>query len=229
MATRMDNSVFHAVKDHQQIEKYNALNTSTIVIDDTNREGFDAGNDTALGRHNQFTIQFAENQSQHIKNAKIRLKFLGLPVATANTYGYGAVLWGGTKNGFRTSHDGGMGRVSDILTVFAAKEVIETDMTNQTITTGLQSETGPPALVGEHKVNTLSMPTFSVKSCIGEPVSDNWVYCDNPFGKSIQFTITEEDLVTPNADLGHSAGERVIMVLEVCLLPDNQANDKFSY
>ena len=209
----MDRSVFHAVKDHQQIQKYDNLNSYTVVIDSHHSIGYNPG----VSPHNQFTINFADNQTSHIKNAKIRLQFLGLPISSANTFGFGALLWSGSKNAFKTTTGGGMGRVSNLLSVVSFKEVVEIDTPSYA-----------PAVFGGAGAN-VEIPKVEVKACIGEPVSDNFVYCDNPFGKKITFTVTGENLIEPNNDLGNANDERVVVVIEVVLLPDNQANDKFSY
>ena len=83
--TRMDRSVFHAVKDHQQIEKYDTLNTYNIIL--SSHRGSDAYTTADppvwQGRHDQFKIRIPDNGSTHIKNARARLKFVSVP-PTAN-------------------------------------------------------------------------------------------------------------------------------------------------
>ncbi len=87
--------------------------------------------------------------------------------------------------------------------------------------------------------NTAAIPNVSqasydyntrtqVTACVGRPLSDNWVLCDNPFGKTLSFDIVGEDMTTL-LDMGNAADEATVICLEVKLLPDNQANDRYNY
>lgn len=254
-----------AINDHQQVMKYNALNTYTLYLRDTDRIGYIAG-DAAHGTHNSFRLQLPEIPSGHIKNAMVRLKFLGMPITPdgSDAYGFGFVKTNFLKNCYSSS----IGFNNQILGGFKVDEVCVVDETDvpalstafkrlaaggagapavlEDITAdnrgALMDGAVPPAVNVQHQIDRtymtglpeITQATYKSPSktlvCakVGEPLSDNWIYCDNPFGKSLTFDIVGEDLTT-HLDLGNAADESTCICLEVKLLPDNQANDRFSY
>ena len=257
--TLMTNSAKVAINDHQQIEKYSGLNCYSLYLSDVDRVGFVAG-DANLGTHNSFKLNIPPNGSSHIKQALVRIKFLGMPItppAGAN-YGFGYVLSNFVKNCYSSK----MGFNNQLLGAFSIKEIAimdDTDVPALTTSGGRLTQTAAdlPALVacnaitqrgafhdgtGERAIsvaNTAAIPnvsqaayTISSKSLVaakvGTPLSDNWMLCDNPFGKTLSFDIVGEDMTT-KLDLGHAADEATIICLEVKLLPDNQANDRYNY
>ena len=252
--TEMKPSAFVAINDHQQIEKYNGLNTYNLYLRDTDRVGYVAG-DANLGQHNSFTLQIPDNQSGHITRAMCRLKFIGIPITPglAVDYGYGFVRTNFVRNcyssslGFNNSILGGF-KIDEVCVVeqtavpaitttggvpAAGGTFTQAGATNQgavfDTTTGQQVESEHGLAVGVVSQATYNLPSkTSLVAKVGHPLSDNWVLCDNPFGKTLSFEIVGEDFRLP-LELGHSAAESTIICLEVKLLPDNQANDRFSY
>ena len=75
--TKMNRSSFLDVRAKQQIDKYDYLNTYVINISDSDDLLYEDG----VSDHNSFSVVFPDNQSSHIKNAKIRVKSVGLGTA----------------------------------------------------------------------------------------------------------------------------------------------------
>lgn len=257
----MRNSAKVALNDHQQIEKYSGLNCYSLYLSDTDRVGFVAG-DAANGTHNSFKLTIPANGSSHIKNALVRMKFLGMPITPDGEANFG---FGYVKTNFvRNCYSSKIGFNNQILCAFGVKEVVlvdETDVPALTTSGGRLTQTAAdlPALVACNAItqrgavfdsdtraeevisvaNTAAIPNITqagytinskslVAAKVGTPLSDNWVLCDNPFGKSLSFDIVGEDMTT-KLPLGHAADEASVICLEVKLLPDNTANDRFNY
>ena len=247
-------SAMVAINDHQQVAKYNGLNTYNLYLRDTDRVGY-VPNDAALGQHNSFTLQIPDNQSGHIQRALCRVKFVGMPTTDVigADYGFGFVR----TNIVRNCYSSTIGFNNSILCAFKIDEVCCVEATaipalattagvpaaNGTLTLGSDENTGSvfdahqetqvnmehPAAVANVAQAGYNMPSKTlVAAKVGNPLSDNWILCDNPFGKTISFDIVGEDL-TSLLDFGNSAAESTCVCLEVKLLPDNQANDRFTY
>jgi hypothetical protein len=231
--TLMRNSAKVALNDHQQIEKYSGLNCYSLYLSDTDRVGYVAG-DAANGLHNSFKLTIPANGSSHIKNALVRMKFLGMPITPdgAANYGFGYVKTNFVKNCYSSK----IGFNNQILGAFGVKEVVlvdETEVPALSTTGGRLTQTAAdlPALVACNNINQIGAiydgageRTISVGSAaaipnitqagytinskslvaakVGTPLSDNWILCDNPFGKTLSFDIVGEDMTTL-LDLGH--------------------------
>lgn len=104
--TDMDRSAFHAIRDNQQIHKYEALNTYTIYLNSRAAPGFVDG-DATNGLHYKFTNEIQDNGSSHIKNAVARVKFIGTPFYSIGANNaYGSVNWNLSKNQYNTLKGG---------------------------------------------------------------------------------------------------------------------------
>ena len=72
--------------------------------------------------------------------------------------------------------------------------------------------------------NLVSFKTIPfLKGYYGENMSDDWVACDNPFGKNLRFTLYDMDHQTLYS-CGSVAVERIIIEMEFKLLPENKIN-----
>lgn len=259
--TQMNRGAFFSIRDKQQIDKYDALNTYNLYLSDVDRVGYDPGRADG-GTHNKFNLLIPDNHSGHIKSAMVRLKFVGMPITPDGAAGYG---FGYVKTNFvRNCYSSKIGYNNQLLGAFGIEEMCMVEETTvpaiATTYKRLQAGAGGAAAVLENitadnrgavfnsttnaqdqldRTYMAGLPSItqaaydiasrtSITAKIGKPLSDNWVLCDNPFGKTLSFDIVGEDLTTL-LDLGHAADEATIICLEVKLLPDNQSNDKFTY
>lgn len=267
----MNRSAFHAIRDNQQIHKYEALNTYTIYLNSRAAPNFVDG-DAELGLHYKFTNEIRDNGSSHIKNAVARVKFIGTPFyAIGANNAYGSVNWNLSKNQYNTLK-GGMS--SEPLSMYNPKVIW--NETYEEMATGLATgHAGVPAIqtfggimdttdpdglleepvagnlggVGKSTIDGIQpfaagtqaslsdvkQEAYSMKGqrktgrgVVGENFTD-WVPCQNPFGKKIDINLAQIDQSSLNVSVGHAAAENTCIAVEIKLLPDNQANDKFSY
>ena len=220
--TKMNRSSFLDVRAKQQIDKYDYLNTYVINISDSDDLLYEDG----VSDHNSFSVVFPDNQSSHIKNAKIRVKSVGL-----GTAGDGVDEASGfrietniLKNSFNAK-----GRYGGHLGTFTITNrfLPESNVSKAGRATNVAGLLGD-AQVGDIASKFSSSVFVNCVAPVGIPVDKGFYNCDNPFGKSVRF-----DFVDSNSnnfiDLGNDAAENTLIELEVILLPDNQANDKFSY
>ena len=220
--TQMLRSTFSDIRGQQQIDKYKALNTYNVFINDSQGIGYEDG----VSEHNSFKIIFPDNQSGHIKNAKVRVRCVGLGTDEEDIE---------TSSGFRIETNilknafNSQGRYGGHLGCFKI-----TDRLFPTTTASLAGRaTNVGGALGAAVVNDVATKfnntTFlPCNNPVGIPVSDDYYYCNNPFGKEVRFDLVE--IAAENfIDLGTGAGENTYIELEVILLPDSQANDKFSY
>jgi len=255
----MNRSAFHAIRDNQQIHKYEALNTYTIYLNSRAAPNFVDGDGTN-GLHYKFTNEIRDNGSSHIKNAVARVKFIGTPFyAIGANNAYGSVNWNLSKNQYNTLK-GGMS--SEPLSMYNPKvvwnETYETDVVPALTTIGgiinaaapagalsvaAAANTGAIDLGGvetqislhEAAISNVAQGTYNLshqrKTGRG-CVGENftdWVPCQNPFGKKIEINLTQIDQSSLNVSVGHAIAENTCIAVEIKLLPDNQSNDKFSY
>ena len=236
------------IRAKQQIDKYEALNTYNIVLSDENSIGYEDG----VSRHNKFSFQFPDIQSSHIKNAKMRVKALQLgsianDVITQSTLRVNCNMVENTFNSFTAETfdingnqviEQGIGRNGNFLCFMS----VNTTYYPQTITNNIPAgqikkaaadgsavapdEDDVGTIVPAHTIQTNTFQHRIKPLCL--PISDTFTPCKNPFGKKVDFEIAETDNFAFYG-LGNAAGENTILHLEVILLPDNQANDRFNY
>ena len=242
--TRMTRSTFDAIREHQQIEKYEALNTYNIYLCDRDAVGYDNG----VSQHNSFRFNFPDNQSSHIKNAKIRCKSImvgdvGNDIAAQSVFKLNTNI---CKNSFRSfnttqtidavvSSQQSIGRFGGSLGVFHIKNsFLATSRTNiiPEIASAIGTNGAAPANsvfsnVSQNLHNILTTQLTDKDNPVACPINDGFYPCDNPFGKEVSFEIV--DCYDGPFDLGNGAGEFTALEIEVILIPDNQSNDKFSY
>jgi len=259
--TQMNRGAFFSIRDKQQIDKYDALNTYTIYLNSRAAPGFVDGN-AQNGKHYEFTNDLLDNGSGHIKNAVARVRFIGTPfyVIGANN-AYGCINWNLSKNQYNTLKGG---RSSEPLTMYSPRVVwLETGETNAVpalaTTAGVMNIAGPggvlavpaatnrgenlsttdvatPILVANQaSLSNVAQAAHNIhtqrrvgQGVVGRDFTD-WVPCENPFGKSISITLSQIDQTTLNAGIGHAIGENTCIAIDIKLLPDNQANDRFTY
>lgn len=264
----MNRGTFDAIREKQQIDKYECENTYTLYINDQDDITYNDG----VSDHDNFSVFIQPIGKEHIKNARCRLKFVGLPLQSSETFGYGYVRCNLTKNtiiggsvssgclgAFKIEEcrklDIGDNNIPELAT-FAGKvdytspASAEGKLTNIAQTNKGQVPNGGNAAapndmvdvstIGFDTAQVAPMPDVNraaytekyygedVIACVGNPISDSWTSCNNPFGKQLDFSMMGEDIVA-SLQSGKAAGERTSIVLEVQLLPDNQANDKFTY
>ena len=220
--TKMNRSSFLDVRGKQQIDKYDYLNTYTINITDSDDLSYDDG----VSQHNSFSVIFPDNQSSHIKNAKIRVKSVSLGTSldgVDEASGF-RIETNILKNNFNAK-----GRYGGHFGTFTITNrfLPETNISIAGRATNVEGLLGA-AVVDDVATKFSSSVLVNCVNPIGIPVDKGFYNCDNPFGKEVRFFV-----VRANADeffdLGNDAGENTLVELEVILLPDNQANDKFSY
>tara|TARA_B110000503_G_scaffold143327_1_gene244102 strand:+ start:7331 stop:8116 length:786 start_codon:yes stop_codon:yes gene_type:complete len=255
----MKRGTFNAIKDHQQIEKYKCENTYTIYIKNTDDISYVDG----ITAHNSFKVRIDPIGKEHIKNAKVKLKSLRLPVLTAaaanfkgdvfvrSSIGRNTVVNGGltagiigsayikesVRNELFTTHPietfPGLPDYADLtgaLVEIAAtnkgmvRKQADNELLNVGTATGYNDDFQLP-ISDVNKVGDLISRSIS-KGCIGI-CADTEILCENPFGKDIQFDILTND-ISSLQEVGTDSGDGTTIVLEVQLLPDNQANDRFT-
>lgn len=256
-----DNRSKAVIEEHQQISKYDSLNTYTLWIDSTGQEGYVAGDDT-FGKNYEFRQRIPDNGSSHIKNAKCRVKFMGMPFFLLDdTNAFGFVNLNIAKNQV-SSKEGGFN--SRLIAGFSPKVIYRknrvTTAVPAVVTTGAKIGVGTPAtLVGAVNTNTgqvfnsqsnalvtipvgnsaalsnVTQASYNIsdtqligQGVIADDLDKGWVPCSNPFGKSLELMISGVNPSAANDAIGSLAGERTVLCLEICLLPDNQANDRFT-
>lgn len=266
-ATGMDRGVFHAIQDKQQIDKYDCVNNYRIFLHSHAQVGFVAG----TSDHNNFRIEIPPNGTEHIKRAKVRVKFIALPQNSGTRDGSSAFYFVGvggiSKNVYGPrlpavagdNSNPGAVRRTDIITAFHSKPL--QSIANDTVTVlpifttpGRALHDGTMAgATDEHtgsvfdsqgnaqanQENQLAISNvqrlqythtdqvYTNMGCMGVGFDTDFVMCDNPFGK----TLTVRYLTNKGQDLnfGNSIHDETCLGLEIQLLPDNQANDRFSY
>ena len=233
--TKMNRSSFLDIRGHQQIDKYTALNTYNITINDSDDLAYVDG----TSDHNSFSVIFPDNQSSHIKNAKIRVKSVGLGtnvdgVDEASGFRIETNI---LKNAFNAKgryggHFGTFKISNRILPANRTNDIpeIDTDILRSDgaggTTVGIAGDVG--SVVSQNAHTILTTQLANCETPIGIPVDKGFYNCDNPFGKEVRFYFVQTNAEI-FLDLGNDAGENTLVELEVVLLPDNQANDKFSY
>ena len=234
---RMNRSTFDAIKEHQQIEKYNALNTYNIFINDKDATGYVDG--TSI--HDSFKIRIPDNQSSHIKNACVRVVGIGIgslggDVDTISGFkletnflkncinaGDGNGRFGGNLGFFKIDVD------LEPDDVVNAVPEIDTSILRSNGAGGTKASADDDVgSVVSQNAHTITTTTFDQKlNPLVKPISNSYIPCDNPFGKELVFNFKE--LGGGRFDLGNGAGENTLIHLELKLLPDAQANDRFTY
>ena len=132
-STELSRSAFHAINDHQQIEKYDTLNTYKIILNSGDQVNYSSG-DVTYGTHYNFKCELGNNGTQHIKNARARVKFLGMPNYVINSdVGYGMLKWNLSKNVYSTNNGGFA--TTEPLTMFAPKQVYQRTYTQTEVPT----------------------------------------------------------------------------------------------
>jgi len=255
--TQMNRGAFFSIRDSQQIDKYKGLNTYQLYLSDVDRVGYVPG-DVDGGTHNKFSLLIPDNQSGHIKTAMVRLKFIGMPITPdgEDAYGFGYLKSNFVKNCYSSKIGNNNQIVSafGIDEVCVVESVQVPAITSvATVMSGVGGGTQAAAAtnlgaVWDSQANRLEPLTVAtqapftdvirgvwnnnsktlVTAKIGKPLSDNFILCDNPFGKTLSFELVGEDMTTL-LPLGNAANEATVIGLEVKLLPDNQSNDRFSY
>ena len=230
-SVRMNRSTFDAIKEHQQIQKYDALNTYNIFINDKDATGYIDG--TSI--HDSFKIRIPDNQSSHIKNAMVRVVGIGIgslggDVDIISSFKLETNF---LKNCINAGD--GKGRFGGNLGFFKVDVDLEPDDVVNDVpeiasalgTNGVASANSVFSNVAQN-AHTITTTTFDQKiNPLVKPISNCYIPCDNPFGKELVFNFKE--LGGARYDLGNGAGENTLIHLEVKLLPDNQANDRFTY
>ena len=157
-STELSRSAFHAINDHQQIEKYDTLNTYKIILNSGDQVNYSSG-DVTYGTHYNFKCEIGNNGTQHIRNARARVKFLGMPNYVINSdVGYGMLKWNLSKNVYSTNCGGNA--TTEPLTMFAPKQVYQRTYTSTAVpaitTTGGIIDAADPdgILVGAAATNT---------------------------------------------------------------------------
>jgi len=235
--TRMNRDTFDAVRGKQQIDKYEALNTYNIFINDADSVGYEDG----VSKHEEFRIRIPDNQSSHIKNACVRVVGIGINVngPDVDTISSFKLETNFLKNCINAGDSGG--RFGGNLGFFKIDVDLEPDdVVNQVpgIATSILQSNGAGGTqaadqddvgsIVSQNAHTITTNTFNKKLApLVKPISNTFIPCGNPFGKELSFTFKE--LNGGIFDLGADAGENTLIHIEVKLLPDNQSNDKFSY
>tara|TARA_B110000902_G_scaffold266694_1_gene355593 strand:+ start:1929 stop:2702 length:774 start_codon:yes stop_codon:yes gene_type:complete len=251
----MKRGTFNAIREKQQVDKYECENTYTLYINNHDDPSYvDNGNTD----HDKFSVFINPIGKEHIRNARCRLLFVGLPLQASETYGYGYVRSSITKNAII-----GGALSTGCLGAFKIQECRKLDIGDNNIpilstdaaiinqgnapaledaansNTGAYNSFDANAPLGILPANSAALPRVSraayvekyfgedVVACVGNPISNNWISSDNPFGKVLDFEMMGEEIST-QLQSGTAAGERISLVLEVQLLPDNQANDRFT-
>lgn len=263
----MKRGTFNSIRDQQQIEKYKCENTYTIYIKDSDDVSYNNGS----SNHNSFKVRLNPIGKEHIKNAKVRIKSLRLPVLTSEAADYSGQVFIRSSIARNTVVKGGL--TSGII----GSAYIEEAVRNSLITTNpIETRAGRPdyTLVNGVVSNVLKSVTITnrglfpnggnaaapdavvragvmtdynedhtsplpdifkagdiisrviSRGCVGV-CADTETLCENPFGKEIQFDILGKDISTLQ-ETGSAASDFTTLVLEVQLLPDNQANDRFT-
>lgn len=247
--TKMSRSVFNSIREHQQIDKYDTENTYQIILSSRDGDG------TSNYDYKNFIQPIGK---EHIKNARVRVKMLDFAGDTANnTQAVGFVRCGLANNtiihGSRTSGIIGGFFLKEVLKNEVFVNAVPAITTLGAVASGaagaLQASVGSNTgvyfdtdvgakqglLTNEATaLSNVSQPTYNlrqynpvIRGLVGIPVNSTWVSCENPFGKDVDIKLVGGDLNAPLE--GPGAGGETNILLEVQLLPDNQANDNFSY
>ena len=257
--TLMTNSAKVAINDHQQIEKYSGLNCYSLYLSDTDRVGYVAGDAALGTHNSfKLNIPANGSSHIKTALVRIKFLGMPITPLGAAAYGFGYVKSNFVKNcysskiGFNNQIVGAFCReevcgveavtvpelstTGAILTQTANELPALQDATDVSQRGAIHDGTGERAIsvANTAAISNVVQPSYEyntrtqVTACVGRPLSDNWVLCDNPFGKTLSFDIVGEDMTTL-MDLGTEADEATIICLEVKLLPDNQANDRYNY
>ena len=247
--TKMSRSVFNSIREHQQIDKYDTENTYQIILSSRDGDG------TSVYDYKNFIQPIGK---EHIKNARVRVKMLDFAGDTANnTQAVGFVRCGLANNtiihGSRTSGIIGGFFLKEVLKNEVLINAVPPLSTLGAVAIGpagalqasvasntsvyfdtdagakagmLSNETGAISNVSQATYNIREYNPV-IRGLVGIPVNSTWVSCENPFGKDVDIKLVGGDLTDTLEPAG--AGGETNILLEVQLLPDNQANDKFSY
>lgn len=91
-----------------------------------------------------------------------------------------------------------------------------------------EAMTHPAAVANvEQAAHNVTTTEYTQMGMMGKGFDSGFVLCDNPFGKVLNVKLLDHRGI--NLGFGNAADETTCIGIEVQLLPDNQANDKFSY
>lgn len=243
----MDDISIKQLNSHNQIQKFEALNTYNIFINDANSTGYVDG----VSSHNSFKIKIPDNQSSHIKNALVRVVGIGIgslagDVDTISSFKLETnflknCINAGVNNTAGVNLGNSLGRFGGNLGFFKIDVDLEPDDVVNAIpeidTAILRSDGAGGTQVAQandvgsivsQNAHDITTTTFDQKlNPLVKPISNSFIPCNNPFGNEVSFDFKE--LGGGVYDLGNGAGENTHIHLEVKLLPDSSANDRFNY
>lgn len=231
----MDDISMKQLNSHNQIQKFEALNTYNIYLNDKDSIGYEDG----VSPHNNFRVKIPDNQSSHIKNAMVRVKSVSFstPIDDIIVYSGFKIRTNFLKNIYtangRTNSDFGSFEIN-----IRQRPTNRTNAVPEIATSILRSDgsggtqvaqaNDVGSVVSQNNYNILTTQFSNLLIPTGKPIDSGFFPCDNPFGKEILFEIVRDVSEAP-FNLGIVAGNNTTIHLEVKLLPDSSSNDKFNY
>ena len=231
----MDDISIKQLNSHNQIQKFEALNTYNLILNDADSIGYEDG----VSPHNNFKFIIPDNQSSHIKNAKVRVKSISISTSIDDIANFSSLK---IKTDFLKNNYTSRGRTGGDFGPFIIN--IRQKPTNRTnavpeIATSILRSNGAGgtqvaqandvgSVVSQNNYNILTTQYTNLAGPTATPIDNSFIPCNNPFGKTISFDILRT-VGAGKFNLGINGGANTIIYLEVILLPDSSSNDKFNY
>ena len=213
--------------DYEEINKIR--HTFKFFIDSVNGTTRNPGD-----QHSKFSINVINHEKSEIDNCKVRLRKIFLPASSIEGATGDTCLYLDCDflkiNQFRS---GFSSMTNQTLSTFSTRQNLQfiNTLTNfNNVAAGgirqfLKCDVDGEVFFGDTDApgggfdtgGLLGVP--KLKGFIGETISDDWIACDNPFGKQLSFTIFDMDHSTLY-NTGNSNAERTIIELEFQLLED---------
>jgi hypothetical protein len=212
----------------EEIKQYQ--NTFKFFIDSTNGTSRQAGEG-----HTNFSVNIINHEKSGIDNCKVRLRKVFLPPSSIEGPTGDTCLFLDCNflkpNQYRT---GFSSMTNTTLSTFSTRQNLQhintlTDFsslaaggTNQFLKCDDDGEIflddTDPLGGGATAASAVGVP--KQKGLIGETISDDWIACENPFGKQLTFKIFDMNHTTIY-NAGNNNAERTIIELEFQLLEHN--------
>lgn len=197
-------------------------NTYKFFIDSTNGTSRQAGE-----QHNSFSVNIINHEKSGVKDCKVRLRKLYLPASSVEGLTGDTCLYLDCNflkvNQFRS---GFSSMTNSTLSTFSTRQNLE--YVHQGTNIGVGQEVFLKAdedgiITREDAQPLTDFYGFQThpkqKGLIAETISDDYINCENPFGKTLSFKIFDMDHLTLY-NTGTNNNERTILELEFVLLEE---------
>lgn len=208
---------------HDEIQQIK--NTYKFFIDSTNGTSRQAGES-----HNSFSVNIINHEKSGIKNCKVRLRKLYLPAdSTEGPTGDTCLFLDCNFLKVNQFRSGFSSMTNSTLSTFSTRQNLEYVHQGTNIAAGggrdlfLKADEDGLIVRDDSNVGPANFYGFQThpkqKGLIAETISDDFIECENPFGKTLSFKIFDMDHQTLYAT-GNNNDQRTIIELEFVLLED---------